>query len=91
MRDFNLMLRRDRGQGTVTVMRGEGARIPPARFRLCYAATGACECLLAGHAPLAVTAENALFVTDDDAAAQLAVNPLTTDAVALVTTIDLAR
>ena len=64
-------------------------RVPPSRFRLCYAVTGACECLLAGHAPLAVTADHSLLVTDDDAAVQLAVNPLTADAIALVTAVDL--
>jgi hypothetical protein len=89
VRDFNLMLRRGRGRGRVTVMRGEGARVPPARFRLCYAVTGACECLLAGHAPFTVIADHALLVEDDGAAAApLAVNPLTADAVALVTAID---
>jgi environmental stress-induced protein Ves len=91
VRVFNLMLRRNRGCGTVTVMRREGARVPPARFRLCYAATGACECLLPVHAPLAVYADHTLFITDDDVVAQFAVNPLTADAVALVTAIDLAR
>lgn len=90
VRDFNLMLRRNRAQGSVTALRGEGARVPPARFRLCYAVTGAYECLLAGHAPLTVAADHALLVEDDGAgAAPLAVNPLTADAVALVTAIDL--
>ena len=90
VRDFNLMLRRSRGRGGVTVMRGEGARIPPARFRLCYTVTGTYECLLAGHPPFTVPADCALLVEDDAAAAvSLAVNPLTANAVALVTAIDL--
>jgi environmental stress-induced protein Ves len=91
VRDFNLMLRRDRARGRVTVMRGEGARVAPARFRLCYTVTGAYECLLAGHVPLTVAADHALLVEDDGGAAvPLPLNPLTRDAVAIVTAIDLA-
>ena len=88
VRDFNLMLRRNRGRGGVTVVRGEGARIPPARFRLCYAAAGAYECLLAGHAPLTVATDHTLLVDDSEATAPLPINPLTADAVALIATID---
>jgi len=91
VRDFNLMLRRGRGTGSVTVVRGESLRIAPARFRLCYAATGACECLLAGHTPLTVGPDHTLMVEEDGTpSVALAVNPLTADAVALVTAIDLA-
>jgi environmental stress-induced protein Ves len=90
VRDFDLMLRRGRSRGSVTAFRGEGARLPPAQFRLCYAASGACECLLAGHAPLTITADHSLLVEDAAAATPLAVNPVTPDAVALVAAIDLA-
>jgi len=90
VRDFNLMLRRGRARGGVTVVRGTGERVPPASFRLCYAAAGGCECLLAGGRPLAVAPDHALLVVDDAAAVSLVVNPLTADAVALVAAIDLA-
>lgn len=91
VRDFNLMLRRSRGHGSVTVMRGEGARVPPAAFRLCYTVTGAYEYLLAGHPPLTVAADHALLVEDHAAAAApFTANPVTAGAVALVTAIDLA-
>ena len=92
VRDFNLMLRRGRAQGTVTVVRDAGARIVPARFRVCYAATGVLECLLPGHPPLTLAADHALVVEDDGAAASgpMALNPLSGDAVALVATIEVA-
>jgi uncharacterized protein len=90
IRDFNLMLRRGRGRGAVRLLRFEGARVPPARFRLCYAVTGAFECMLAGHPPLAIAAEETLLVeADGAAAAPLHLNPVTADAVALVTAIDI--
>jgi uncharacterized protein len=90
VRDFNLMLRRDRSRGSVTVVLGESMRIAPARFRLCYGVAGAHECLLAGHPPFTVATDHALLVEDDDGApAVVSVNPLTADAVALVATIDL--
>lgn len=91
VRDFNLMVRRNRAHGDVTVVRDEGARLPPARFRFCYTATGSCECLVAGHPPLVVSTDHALRVEDDPASgAPLSVNPLTADAVALLIAIDLA-
>jgi len=84
-------LRRKTGRGGVTVVRGASVRVPPARFRLCYAVSGACECLLAGQAPLVVAADDALLVEDDrTAATPLPVNPLTSDAVLLVAAIDVA-
>lgn len=92
VRDFNLMLRRGRAQGHVMVVRDAGARIPPARFRLCYAAAGALECLLPGRPPLTVAAGHAVVIEDDDATggAPFAIIPLAGDAVALVASIDLA-
>jgi environmental stress-induced protein Ves len=72
-----------------TLLRFEGARVPPARFRLCYAVTGAFECMLAGHPPLAIAADQTLLVEADGVpAAPLHLNPVTADAVALVTAID---
>jgi len=90
VRDFNLMVSRERMRGGVQVVQGEGARVAPARFRLLYTSAGACECLLPGHAPLNVTADHALLVEDEGTAVPLAVNPLTADAVALVAAIDAA-
>jgi environmental stress-induced protein Ves len=90
VREFELLLRRGRCRGSVIVLQGEGVRPPRARFTLCYAATGACECLLAGHAPLTLAMDHALLVEDAAAATPIAVNPLTTDAVALVTAVDLS-
>jgi environmental stress-induced protein Ves len=91
VRDFNLMLRRGRATGSLAIVRGAGTRIGPARFRLCYAAAGACECLFAGHPPQVVAADHALLVEDLPAsAALLAVNPLTGDAVVVAVSIDLA-
>ena len=91
VRDFNLMLRRGRATGGVAIVRGSGARIAPARFRLCYAASGAYEALFPGHPPLVVAGDHALLIEDEPAAsAPLAVNPLTADAVAIVVRVDLA-
>jgi environmental stress-induced protein Ves len=91
VRDFNLMVRRGRARGEVTVVRDAGVRIPPAHFHFCYAVTGSCECLVAGHPPLVVPTDHALRIEDDPAsAAPLSVNPLTEDAVALLVAIDLA-
>ncbi len=87
VRDFNLMVRRDRARGAIVVARGESLRVPPARFRLCYAVAGAHECLLAGHPPIDVATDYALLV--EEGAAVLAVNPLTPDAVALVASVEM--
>jgi environmental stress-induced protein Ves len=91
VRDFNLMLRRGRATGEVSVLRAASARIAPARFRLCYAATGACEGLVAGRPPLVVASDHALLIEEDAgaAAAPLVVNPLAADAVVLAVRIDL--
>jgi environmental stress-induced protein Ves len=93
VRDFNLMVRRDRARGDVTVVREAGARILPARWRICYAASGALECLVPGHPPLALAAEHSVIVEEDADAprAPLAVNPLSGDAVALVASIEPAE
>ncbi len=91
VRDFNLMVRRRRARGNVTVVRAAGGMVRAARFRLCYAAAGAHECLLPGHAPLAVTEGAALLVEadDDGSAAGLVVNPVGAAAVALIAVIDI--
>ena len=91
VRDFNLMLRRGRAHGRVSVVRNAGMRIAPARFVVCYAAAGALECLLPAHAPLTLAIDHAMVVEDDGAAAgaPIAINPLSGDAVALVAAIEL--
>jgi len=89
VRDFNLMLRRGRVTGEVAIVRGAAAHIAPARFRLCYAAIGPCECRFAGHPPWVVAGDHALLVEDDPASPMaLAVNPRTADAVAVVVRIE---
>ncbi len=92
VRDFNLMLRRGRARGDLTVVRDAGARIAPARFRICYAAAGVLECLLPGHSPLTLSVDQALVVEDDGAAASasFALNPRSGDAVAVVAAIEVA-
>ncbi len=52
VQDFNLMVRRAEARASVEVVRDQGIVARPARFRLCYAASGACECLLPGLRPL---------------------------------------
>jgi environmental stress-induced protein Ves len=90
VRDFNLMIRRAQARGELAIVRGSAEAIVPARFQLCYAAVGVCECLLAGHVPLTLPEGNALLVESVDAAPSvLHVNPLSSDAVALVAAIDL--
>ena len=91
VRDFNLMLRRGRARGGVAVFQATGARIAPAQFRVCYAATGTCECLVSGHPPIVVAPDHALLLDDPSPvpAGTLAVNPLTADTVAVVVSIDL--
>jgi uncharacterized protein len=90
VRDFNLMVRRGMARGAVVVVREEAGAIAPARFHLCYAAVGACECLLPANVPLTLNEDHALLVDAEEAAPHsLHVNPLSRDAVALVAAIDL--
>jgi len=90
VRDFNLMIRRSRARGELAIVRGSAEAVAPAQFQLCYAAVGVCECLLAGHVPLTLHDGNALVVESFDAAPSvLHVNPLSSDAVAVVAAIDL--
>jgi environmental stress-induced protein Ves len=90
VQDFNLMVRRAAARGEIHVVRGEAGAVPPARFRLCYAAVGTCECLLPGHVPLRLNERDSLYADASDAAPSvLRVNPLASDAVALVVAIDM--
>ena len=90
VRDFNLMIRRTQARGELVVVSGSAEAIAPARFQLCYAAVGVCECLRAGHVPLTLPEGNALVVESAVAVpSALHVNPLSSDAVALVAAIDL--
>jgi len=86
VRDFNLMVRRGRGIGEIVIVRGAAAPIAPARFCLCYAANGTSVCRIAGRPPLRLAGGHALLV--DGELLPLAVDPLTTDAVAVVVRIE---
>jgi environmental stress-induced protein Ves len=90
VRDFNLMVRRDRARGVVTVVRDRGARIASARIRIVYAHIGGVEALLPGHPPVSIATEHALEIVTDEGAevADFSVNPLAPDAVAIVASID---
>jgi environmental stress-induced protein Ves len=90
VQDFNLMVRRSVARGDVDVVREQAAAVRPARFRLCYAAAGTCECLLPGHVPLRLKERESLLVDAvDGAPSVLRVNPLAPDAVALVVIVDM--
>jgi uncharacterized protein len=90
VQDFNLMVRRSVARAGVDVVREQAGAMRPARFRLCYAALGACECLLPGNVPLRLNERESLFVdAAGEAPSVLHVNPLTPDAVALVVVVDL--
>ena len=90
VRNFNLMVRRARAQGEVDVVQGTAETAAPTRFRLCYAAVGSCECLLAGHLPITLNETHTLYVDAEDAPPpQLHVNPLSSDAIVLVASIRL--
>jgi hypothetical protein len=90
VRDFNVMFRRGRVRGSVTVVREDGAQFGPAQFRLVYAATGAQECIVASLAPLRLEAGHALIVDGPvgRAASPIAIRPLAQYAVALVVSVD---
>ncbi len=90
VRDFNLMIRRDRARGVVTIVRDGGMRIAAARVRIVYSHAGAVEALLPAHPPVSIAADHALVITVDDGAeaGDITVAPLAPDAVALVASID---
>ena len=93
VRDFNLMVRR--GSGTRRRRRPPRGRRGASRRRdtyVCYAASGASECLLAGHPPIALAEAHALLVTSDDGGAHVgsASIRLPAGAVALVAVIRFA-
>lgn len=90
VRDFNVMFRRDRARGSVTVVRSGGAQFGPAQFRLAYAVSGAHECSGATIAPIRLEAGHALLVTEADAsdAPGLTIRPLGADLVALFVSVD---
>jgi len=90
-RDFNAMFRRGRARGRVVVVRAGDPQSGPTPFRLAYAAAGAHECAIAGHAPLRLPEGHALLVDateggSEDAA--VAIRPLATGAVALIVSVD---
>jgi hypothetical protein len=85
-RAYNLMVRRDRARGTLVVTDAPYAAPGPFRFGVLYAASGASECLLPAHAPIAL-APGAALVTDG-AGATMHVNPVDGGAVAIVAMLD---
>lgn len=88
VRDFNLMLRRDRIRGGITIVRRLPAFIPAARFVLCYAAAGTQHCELDGQTPIELSQGHALLVEGDEGEPGLVVRPATSAAAALVATMD---
>ena len=87
-RAYNLMVRRDRARGSLTVADGATAIGGPFRFGVCYAAEGASECLLPGQAPIGLAAGEALVTDGHAPIASMHVNPVDGGAVALVATLD---
>jgi len=87
-RAYNLMVRRDRARGNVVVADGASAIPGPFRFGVCYAASGASECLLPGHAPIGLASGQALVTGGEAAVASMHVNPVEGGAVAIVAAID---
>ena len=61
-RDFNLMVRRGAASGDVVVVRDAACAIEPARAYVCFAAAGACECLIGGFPPFVVAPEHTLVI-----------------------------
>lgn len=88
-RDFNLMVRRDAASGEVVVVRDSGVALAPAHAYVCYGAEGASECLVAGHAPIALAQDHAVVVLGVGTAVTpgLHVSPCSPGAVALVVVI----
>jgi uncharacterized protein len=82
--DFNVMFRRGRASGSVSVVRG-GATMASASFRLVYAATGAHACRIPGHPALTLDAHQTVLVAEATGAedAPIAIRPLTGNAIAL--------
>lgn len=87
VRDFNLMVRRGRMRGGVTLVRGRPAPIAAAGFVLCYAAAGIHHCTLAGRAPIELAQGHALLVEADGEALAMVVQPASSAAVALVASV----
>jgi hypothetical protein len=87
-RAYNLMVRRDRARGTLVVSDGAAAVPGPFRFGVCYAASGASECLLPGYAPIALSPGAALVTDGASAVASMHVNPVDGGAVAFVAALD---
>jgi hypothetical protein len=85
------MFRRGRALGRVVVVRDGGSAIPPAPFRLAFAAAGPHECGLPGHPPVRLEAGHALLVEVSAIGnhdGPIAITPLAAGAVALVVSID---
>ena len=94
VRDFNLMVRRGRARGVVSVVReGVGARVGVAPTRIVYAHGGPVHVSLRSGEPITVATDHALAVSADDVDdSDIVVHPpRTRDGVALVVSIDTPR
>jgi environmental stress-induced protein Ves len=90
VRDFNLMLRRDRARGSVTVVRGDRVRaLSGVQAVLCHAAAGACRCS-SGGAPVVLRQGDTLWLETPPDASTLRVEADSPEGVALVATIEAA-
>lgn len=91
VRDFNLMVRREVHRGEVIVVRARAEAFGLPGVYVCYAARGACECLIANHPPIALVEEHSLLVEFDPAEAAigpgLQVSPGSATAIAVVTVV----
>ena len=87
-RAYNLMLRRERAHGRLVIADAATAIAGPVRFGVCYAASGASECLLPGHAPIGLAPGCALVIEGDAPVASIHVNPVDGGAVAIVAALD---
>jgi environmental stress-induced protein Ves len=87
-RDFNLMVRRSCASAQLLVVRDRGEPMPRASTYVCYAASGACECVLAGFPPFEVAPEHTLVVDAALAPGAMRVNPVSDGSIALVAAIE---
>jgi environmental stress-induced protein Ves len=89
IRDFNAMIRRDRAQGQVTVVRAQ-ALLDGADFHVAFAATGAHECTIDGERPIRLAPHHSLIVARaaGELDAPLAIRPLDAGGVALTVRIE---
>lgn len=74
-RDFNFMVRRQRGTAEVSVINDIPREVGPAVTLVCHAFARSCTCVLGGQAPLALPAGHTLVADGDDAARGVRITP----------------